>query len=701
MLQEKELELNQIADCFVRYVDNNICNLESEKWTLEEVCIRHSIEYTDTMYTDKLKSILISQCKAILKSEEQFPRNMLRDLSDHFALKYLVEKMEIQPYFQMLRTLNNILQNGIMIISIENEAAWNKIIAIMLDVIKLEYDEFDIEREISQLHVRQHVVGQSARYLIDKGYQINVSNNRLLTKDFGKIGRDIEGKIISLGGVNVAERLFTILSRTFNQKQKRYRIIRNRAAFGNRKVNSQYPFGYLLQLCVKNYVKYNTKNSWLFEERFGELLNLSQSYVSIMDIQDYSIYSNMFFDLEKIVYYLQDNMLYDHTVAFTQWNPDYIPSLLKGLLKKFFDDPSIAATFSFSLNDFINVTKKLLDSTSTYGTKRITRNELYTHFPKMDSKSIDEMLVLMSHKRKTINKSYTLPTDVSDFSKKPLIQMKDDEFVIVNPSFCAFSFYETISNSIRNVYSGFNSEVGYELEKYIMRMMTSKGIDCKTGFYSNDNECDIVIETEDKVVFIEVKMKPLTRKAIAGDGVNLFVDLSRSLIASQKQLGTHELYLLQNGKIALRQDHSLKKSKNKKQVVIEHKNRKIERVSVGFTEYGFITDRQVVAAILETVTIGSVHSDDPKREHELNDLHQAAQVLQKQSEKLMDYKSEYSQNEYFDCAFFTLQQLLMIINDSNSTDSFVENLLTTKYSTMSTNDFYYEYDEWRRIRKMS
>lgn len=279
--------------------------------------------------------------------------------------------------------------------------------------------------------------------------------------------------------------------------------------------------------------------------------------------------------------------------------------------------------------------------------------------------------------------------------------MKDDEFVIVNPSFCAFSFYETISNSIRNVYSGFNSEVGYELEKYIMRMMTSKGIDCKTGFYSNDNECDIVIETEDKVVFIEVKMKPLTRKAIAGDGVNLFVDLSRSLIASQKQLGTHELYLLQNRKIALRQDHSLKKSKNKKQVVIEHKNRKIERVSVGFTEYGFITDRQVVAAILETVTIGSVHSDDPKREHELNDLHQAAQVLQKQSEKLMDYKSEYSQNEYFDCAFFTLQQLLMIINDSNSTDSFVENLLTTKYSTMSTNDFYYEYDEWRRIRKMS
>lgn len=693
------MELNRIADYFIQYVDNNM-NIFNEEEDLEKICKRHFIEYTITMPPLELRKNLISQCQQIIKSEEQFPRNILRDLADHFVLKNLVENMDIQPYFQILRTLNNILQNGIMIISMENESAWNKIITIIMDVIQLEKEQFDLDKEINRMHVRQYVVGESAQYLKSKGYRFQISNNGIVTEDYVKIAYEIESLVINLGGVNVAKKIFAILHRFYSPRQNRYHIIRNTASIHNNRMNSQYPFGYLLQLCVKNFVNYNVKNNHLFEERFAELLKLSQAYISIMDIQDYSMFRNMFFNLEKIAYYLQNNVLYDHIIAFEQWNPEYIPSLIKGLLIKFFDDSSIENTLSFSLDEFVTVTKNILKSGSNQNFVRINRNELYARIPEVKSKTIDDILALISYKRKTINKKYLLPTDVSDFNKKPLIQINNDEFVFINSSFCSFAFFEAISNSIRKVYSNFDGELGYEIEEYIKLKLNQKGIKYKTGFYGDNQECDIVIENTDRVVFIEVKKKPLTRSAMAGDSVDLFVDLSRSLIASQKQLGRHEIYLREKGEIVLRKYRSKKKSREEKQEVIKHQDRIIERVSIGFTEYGFLTDRQTVSAIMETITTASVHSTDPKREDELNSLNETRQALQSQSEQLINYHDSNDPVQlYFDCAFFSLQQLLMIMDNSDSTDSFLENLMLTKHVTMSTNDLYKEYEYWRKIRE--
>ena len=699
-MEEKEQELNQIADSFIHYVDQNMNIFKEENIDLEKICERHSIEYNNTMFPYKLREILINQCKEILGSKEQFSRNNLRDLADHLVLKYLVENMDIQPYFQILRSLNNILQNGIMIVSMENELVWNKIICSIMDIIKLEEEQFDLDNEIRKMHAREYIVGKSAQYLKGKGYRMSVSNNRIVTEDFVKIAQDIESLVISLGGVNVAERLFEMLQPFYDPKQKRYQIIRNTVTLNRPVVNSQYPFGYLIQLCVKNFVKYNDSGRQ-FEKHFKELLKLSQAFISIMDIQDYTMYRNMFFDFEKIASYLQNNILYDHAIAFEQWNPDYIPSLIKGLLTKFFDETSIANRFCFDLNDFVNISEKILKRGLNKNLIRLNRNQLYAQFPEIDSKTIDGILTLISHKRKKINKNYTLPTDISDFNKKPLIQINEDEFVLINPSFCSFAFFESISQAIRKVYPNFDGELGYELENYIKSKMDQKNIEYKTGFYGDNQQCDIVIETEERVVFIEVKKKPLTRGAMAGDCVNLFVDLSKSLIASQKQLGAHEIYLREKGEIVLRKCHSKKKSRNEKHEVIKYKNRIIDRVSIGFTEYGFLTDKLVVSAVLETVTMGSIHSIDPKREHELEQLNGTAQAIQKQAKLIGNQNStQPKQQLYFDCAFFSLQQLLMLIDDSHSTDSFVENLMLTKHVTMGTNDFYYEYESLRRRRNV-
>src|SRR5699024_11208684 len=173
-----------------------------------------------------------------------------------------------------------------------------------------------------------------------------------------------------------------------------------------------------------------------------------------MDIQDYNMYRNMFLDFDKVGYYLQNNILYDHVIAFPQWNPDYIPQLISGLLSNLFYDCS--NKFSFSLNDFVNLTKKILNLGSKKNVLRIERTELYSHFPDMNTKAIDEVLSIISHNRKEIYNNFLLHTDISDFSQKPLIQRNKNEFVLINPAFCSFAFYEAISDVVRKEYRKMN-----------------------------------------------------------------------------------------------------------------------------------------------------------------------------------------------------------------------------------------------------
>src|SRR5699024_1704568 len=202
------------------------------------------------------------------------------------------------------------------------------------------------------------------------------------------------------------------------------------------------------------------------------------------------------------------------------------------------------------------------------------------------------------------------------------------------------------------------------------------------------------------IVFMEVKKKALTRKAAAGDNVSLAVDFSRSLIASQKQLGEHELYLYENEEIVLRKYQSKKKSKKGELARIQRQNRIIERVSIAFPEYGFLTDKQTVSSILESLTVGTVHAYDLAREHELNELNDLGEKLWEQLDRLAKYEGEeYFRKPYHDSTFYSMQQLLTIISDSHSTESFVDNLMATKHLTMNTNDFYYEYENLKGLRR--
>ena len=55
-------------------------------------------------------------------------------------------------------------------------------------------------------------------------------------------------------------------------------------------------------------------------------------------------------------------------------------------------------------------------------------------------------------------------------------------------------------------------------------------------------ECDVVIEDENNIVFIEIKKKALTSASRAGDDIKLIIDLSNSILDAHLQTGQHELF---------------------------------------------------------------------------------------------------------------------------------------------------------------
>ncbi len=81
--------------------------------------------------------------------------------------------------------------------------------------------------------------------------------------------------------------------------------------------------------------------------------------------------------------------------------------------------------------------------------------------------------------------------------------------------------------------------------------------DAAAGDIQSDNrellgECDALIDTPKGIFIFEVKKKWLTRKAMAGRGADLLVDLAQSLMKAHEQAYRTETHLVKHGEITLK-----------------------------------------------------------------------------------------------------------------------------------------------------
>ncbi|MEM8721496.1 MAG: hypothetical protein AAGE84_19750 [Cyanobacteria bacterium P01_G01_bin.39] len=230
----------------------------------------------------------------------------------------------------------------------------------------------------------------------------------------------------------------------------------------------------------------------------------------------------------------------------------------------------------------------------------------------------------------------------------------------------------------------------YQIEDIIKNELIERGIKVQFGkYYDSPDEIDIVVETSDTIIFFELKAKPLIRKSRVGKDLDLFIDLSESLLHSQYQANKHELFLRKEGYIHFKNsDYKL-----------HFKDKKIIKISISLLDFGSYQDRDFVFQFLRCMLAAKLQSDNDAINTKLGKINNMITQFQINFAELTQLESQYESKPFFNCYYLSLPQLLIILDQISSEEDLKNEICKLRNASFSTMDFYQEYKYINTILK--
>ncbi|WP_066302094.1 hypothetical protein [Bacillus sp. FJAT-29937] len=684
--------MNQFEDFFTKLVDE--CLVVTQNHEILGIIERHDIESRGYTSEFQLANKLYGLLKERFQEHGKLGSFEINTLSNQLALEHLIFDRDIDQYFKILSLIGDYTNGETTFPDISETGRWKSLIILILDYLYLSKED----RSKGYFTDKLKFESAAAKYWIKKGYNIVVLNGKIKIDDetYNNISLEVEKKLITLGGYNVLEALLKKVP--YDAKALRYRLLRNEETL-------ELPVGYLINLSVKNLNKLNHHSEKLFQQNLNELFLMATNLVALLQLQEFNKYSHILVNEQNFIQYLYNNVLNDKIINFRQYNPLLVPKIIKGILNNLFKEYDLEKKIGADLGSIVAITNYILNNPE--GSLRFRRYKLVDferNFPSLSKETLIKVLDIFSHNNKTLNKSFRVPNDISDYELKPLI-LKKDIYILIDRTLNSISFYEAISQFMRNHIENFDSKLGFELESFIKTELEKRNVTYSSGYYNQNEECDLIIETAKYIFFIEIKKKPLTRKALSGDDVTIFSDIAKGLLSSQLQLGKREIELLKNGKIELYLNKGKRDSKNALIHTVKYDNRIIERVSLNAWDFGVMNDKIFSQTLLEFLTGVELSTKQVWRQSDLDEVNSISMKLHKQFEEIQKYsrndrKTNYREL-YFDCSFISLQMFLIRIRNINGNQEFEENMETLKYVTSGAGDPYFEFDYFKKIKKQS
>ncbi|EAT1874505.1 hypothetical protein EJ586_23560, partial [Salmonella enterica] len=232
-----------------------------------------------------------------------------------------------------------------------------------------------------------------------------------------------------------------------------------------------------------------------------------------------------------------------------------------------------------------------------------------------------------------------------------------------------------------------DSSIGKFLEQFIWEQITQHNIKCYRGdFKSKDKktkgDCDLLIKNDNYIFLFEIKKKSLTRKAMSGTDFQIIKDLADSVMRSQSQCAKIEHVLLSDKELTLTIDN------NKE--TIYYNNERIFKVSLSLHDFGALQDTNILSTILKLSMQVNFNAEDETINNMLSSWRQYVNTFTEytiKNRKLMEVEDDNFRNNIF----MSIPQLLTILDDSNSTNEFIEICKGAQHMTYSTRCFYKEY----------
>lgn len=644
--------------------------------------------YTQSAVSDELDK----KIKNSFSSGHMSVWRRCRQLKEELIQNHVIDGESLEPYFSVLERLQDAVRADPPHRE-EIEGDWNQSIRFARDHAALRSWGDDSMRK--KTYRRELEVASAAKRVLHDGYKLNRKDGDIFfeAESESRLVAKLESLIISMGGLNVAQRIFSQITPLYDETLERYHLVRRPSPIGEGSPNI--PFGYLLLLAAKHpFGKKPLKNT---DERWEQLLRLATDYAAIFDVQSYTLSAWASFDAKSLLPHLQELAVYDTLFCIPQIRGNDIVGLIRGLLDGLDLDSRHGS--GWTINEVLAVIASLLDlSKDRRGPIRFDVQTIAKDCANLPTESIAIVLrEVLSHPMSGANQNFSKPTDAPvrgipeleqsghDFFLRPLLTNDGKSYFLVDRAMCAQACLEALFVPLRRDVKKFDDEqIGPATERFLRAEFLRRGIPTLTGNYCSSNEegeCDLVIETSQTVIFVELKKKALTRRAKAGSNAHVLSDLAASLLKAQVQAGWHELRLRQEGFIEV-DDNGVKTR-------LELKGRQTERIAVTLLDYGSFQDRIFLKQFLEGNLNAEYSVSDSALHKSFKELNESLAELRQQIAAHANGEKEINQ-PFFNCWFLSVPQLLALLDGIQGADAFKDSLWQTRHISTGSYDLYFD-----------
>lgn len=544
----------------------------------------------------------------------------------------------------------------------------------------------------SFLHNEKKVISESIRFLNDKGFRTSIKAGNIV------IGEDDEKRLLSAIGYRFKKLGYhsiyltlACMSRHYNHEAKRYFLRPEPPTSGDYNVDT--PWGYLFNVSLANL--HNVKRPKRFDKIFLECMELSKNYFCIKNLQTFNKFSDINHRHDTILPAIQKNILYDQYFSIDQVSCDHINKMIEGM----FSSPLIAS-LGINLEIYIDLLKCVSNKSKHDQPSVFSVDELvYGLNYKYSLKDIEDAVHFMSFKVDEVNSSYLKPEEISrrNYFERPFVSI-GDRFLYVSPVICNYGFYNCLLELCkRNGADG--NLAGKVAEELVENLFDRSGVTLHANkeykvpksiakelcIHSKKRECDFIVETNDAIIFIELKRKTLTSDARAGDTLTSIIDLSQSLLHALAQTGCHEYMLRRNGKIEF-DDGS----------ILELSGRQVERVALSLFGFFGMQDGAFIHQVLGSLVNANIDSGNAEEDEKVNRC--LSEIRNQYRTEIFSRLYGGEMNPFFNCRFFSVPQLIEILSNATDNEEFKVELNRTRHASTGCKDWFKDYQFLRKLQ---
>jgi len=449
------------------------------------------------------------------------------------------------------------------------------------------------------------------------------------------------------------------------------------------KIERSTPYGYIYRMALRTLGQKG--KSLTSSISFSSIENSAKHIGAIFDVEPFSIYENMDRNAStKILQDLQKIILYDELFTVPQCVPDVMSDLLTSLLNYEKITP-ISSQDGWTSKDVLHLWDVLLDS-SNHLTKStfIPQTELLRRLSSRVGPMIAAAL-LPAFLIKKANANYKLPIDAKGAdTRECAMALSFDRNIWIAPQlFLGPAFYARLFSVYGSISKSFSGHIGMAFERRMQKRLDQLGINYIRGdIVASKNiagDADLIIETADTVILFELKKKGLRRETIAGNDLQLAIDLSQGLIKGVNQLARQELILVKKETLRFKNGETL-----------ELKGRRLFKAVMSLVEYGGLHEVTTMHRTLRSLCGVSLNAIKPITEEQRQDLLDTNATLEEFGKNFSNYRDAigdsgsdmFFENTLFHNIFF----IEHILKKARTADEFVKSFLSTSRIITGTRD---------------